>query len=297
MFSELSKLIGKNFAIGYFVPVVVFLSVLLPTIQLLGDFELPYQKVGQDLALLTSLVALAIWLVAIVLVGFNKLIYRALEGYGVLNPLQFFHFIEKTQFGKLKAEFEVLYAKVVNSEGGRNSERDRSRLARLGQRLSQRYPDDERWLLPTSFGNTIRAFEVYPRVMYGIEGIQGWIRLIAVIPKDYAELLENSKAQADFWVNLFFLTFIYIVYSLAAMIWTSNYSFLWGPAIASVISIVFYSLARSCVQEWGELVKAAFDVFLNDLEKKLGFSSKFSLRGKMTKWQEISQGMSYRKPF
>ena len=72
------------------------------------------------------------------------------------------------------------------------------------------FPDEEAWLLPTSFGNTIRAFEVYPRVMYGLDAIPGWLRILAVIPKDYRESVDNAKAQVDFWLNLWFLSILMI---------------------------------------------------------------------------------------
>ena len=67
------------------------------------------------------------------------------------------------------------------------------------------YPDDEFWLLPTSFGNSIRAFEVYSRIMYGIDAIEGWSRLLAVIPTEYLEKINDSKANVAFWVNNLFL--------------------------------------------------------------------------------------------
>jgi hypothetical protein len=56
--------------------------------------------------------------------------------------------------------------------------------------------------LPTRFGNAIRSFEVYSRIIYGLEAIDGWPRLLAVIPADYRQAIDDAKAQVDFWVNI-----------------------------------------------------------------------------------------------
>ena len=64
-------------------------------------------------------------------------------------------------------------------------------------------------LLPTSFGNIIRVIEIYPRVMYGFESIEGWARLLAVIPTDYRNLINAAKSDIDFWINIFFLALFF----------------------------------------------------------------------------------------
>jgi len=63
----------------------------------------------------------------------------------------------------------------------------------------------------TSFGNAVRAFEDYPRVLYGFESINGWSRLNAVIPKSYQDILGNKRAMTDFWVNVWFVSLLTIV--------------------------------------------------------------------------------------
>ena len=44
----------------------------------------------------------------------------------------------------------------------------------------ENFPDDIEWVLPTRLDNLIRAFEVYPRVVYGLDSIPAWPRLQAV---------------------------------------------------------------------------------------------------------------------
>ena len=59
-------------------------------------------------------------------------------------------------------------------------------------------------------GTLSALFEVYPRVMYGLESIEGWDRILAVVPKDYRTLMDSAKAQTDFWINIVFLGNIFI---------------------------------------------------------------------------------------
>lgn len=91
-------------------------------------------------------------------------------------------------------------------EQGREFPDDRlMKRNRLKLEIVESFPDQERWLLPTSFGNTIRAFEVYPRVMYGIDSIIGWNRLLGVIPKEYGDLYNDAKTSGGFLGKCSFL--------------------------------------------------------------------------------------------
>src|SRR4029079_17509458 len=101
-------------------------------------------------------------------------------------------------------------------------------------RMAGDFPDDEASVLPTKFGNTIRAFEVYSRVVYGIESIYGWSRLLGVGPADYPEMMDNEKAQVDFWVNVWFEScLIVLVYGALAAV-HSALPAPWIPLVAAV---------------------------------------------------------------
>jgi len=204
LFSELPKLFDRNFALGYFLPSILY---LLATLYLLDKFNLIPNVINQlqiDLLTGTSVIGLISWLISILLLGANRSIYRLLKGYGKINPLKLFLSIEKWKYERAVRELENLDDKYWDfQEKGKDIPVEiRIRRNRAMQSLAEKFPDGIEWLLPTPFGNIIRAFEVYPRIVYGIEAIQGWNRLLAVIPKDYQDLIDNAKAQVDFWVNL-----------------------------------------------------------------------------------------------
>lgn len=111
MFSKLPDLFNKNFAIGYFLPTIIF---LLATRFLLEQFKLLPQILNAtannptDILIGTTMIGLLSWLISILLMALNRDIVRMLEGYGKLNPLKIFGFIERNRFWKLKKKIDAL---------------------------------------------------------------------------------------------------------------------------------------------------------------------------------------------
>jgi hypothetical protein len=156
------------------------------------------------------------------------------------------------------------------------------------------FPDDETTVLPTKFGNTIRAFEVYSRVIYGIESVYGWSRLLGVVPNEYREMMENEKAQMDFWVNLWFgscmTAIVYVVMAVVRGAWPAP----WIPIAAAAFAFLTAHSARSIAQSWGALVTGAFDLYRPELCRKLGYQLPASIEEERVMWQALSQVWVYR---
>jgi hypothetical protein len=119
-----------------------------------------------DVLIWTSLFGLGSWGGGILLLATNRDLIRLMEGYGRLNPAHVFQGFERRRYRKLKDEILELN-KIKSEQKGFTHELNKKRT-QLMVKLVERFPDEEDWLLPTAFGNTIRAFEVYPRVMYGV---------------------------------------------------------------------------------------------------------------------------------
>lgn len=150
--------------------------------------------------------------------------------------------------------------------------------------------------MPTSFGNIIRAFEVYSRVMYGIDAIPGWPRLISVIPKDYNNIIRDVKSIVDFWVNIWMLTWIIIIEYIALAAYQKVAHIIWFPFIMLAFSFFVFSRAKVAALEWGEMVKASFDVFLPALYEKLGFLFPKNRDEERKLWHDFGQAVIYRTP-
>lgn len=154
------------------------------------------------------------------------------------------------------------------------------RYAAIGRRGSMmdldrrfKYPERRALVLPTRLGNLIRSAERYPSVEYGIEAIVMWPRLTAVIEPDYAASLDRSRTNLMFMLNNSILALALAVI-LAALSLTSPDASLSNAALPALaflgVSVGFYHLALRPAQTWGELIRAAFDLYRRPLLEKLG---------------------------
>jgi len=297
MFGELPKLFDKNFAIGYFLPVVVFYSVGLLIADQYNVLEVS-NFARQDILLGTTIIGLISWLTGILLVVTNRDLYRFLEGYGKYNPLKLLGWMENRRYDAMLNELKAMDAEYLEClESGREfSPENRARRNALLQELSVRFPDDKRWFLPTAFGNTLRSFEVYPRIMYGIEGVDGWSRLVTVIPEKYLALVDDAKSQVDFWVNLGALSMLLLIEYIIFAVWHRTAGGYWLLLlILALIGTAPYRARRVAV-EWGEMIKSAFDVYRFDLLEALHLESPATREKERELWLRYSQSIVYRLP-
>ena len=215
MLGSLPKLFDKNFVIGFYLPAllaVIASAWAFPSLPMFNSVRslLTSEKKLGDLTYL----AVIVWVLAILLMTFNQMQYRLLEGYlppvSWLFPLRWWH---RWRFRRLNCQYEKLVTKwqVAVDKGQDLSEREQDRTTFLSIRRAAHYPTRKSEILPTRFGNTIRSFEVYPRELYCADSVAIWPRLASVIPKDFAGLLDDARAQVNFFVNITNLCFTYRV--------------------------------------------------------------------------------------
>lgn len=296
MFSELSKIFGKDFTIGYMLPAVLFVLACWGALFHF-DLRIPMlEALIKELTTSTIFLVLTSWLLGIVLVALNNSIYKIFEGYGRFNPAQFFSFLERRRYKRLNESI----ASLETEWKCKGNAFPLTKIKEVGELMEERaktFPDDELWLLPTGLGNRIRAFEVYPRVLYGFESITGWPRLLAVVPQEYREAIDSIKAQSDFWLNISFLSVLYFIIHLTITIYFGlNIFYEWLLLAPIGVAIVSYVKAKDRVVEWGEFVKSAFDVFLPALRKKMGFQIPTNIRNEKELWSAYSRAMQFRDP-
>lgn len=297
MLGELPKLFGRDFAIGYVLPVAGFVGSSLGLLALFSLTSTVLAFLQADLLVGASVLGLGSLFLAVFLLGMNRSLLMLFEGYGRFNPLRVLLRVKRRRYAQLRkriAQTDGEYRRLVDQGLAIPPVLDSDRI-RLQQEAGESFPDNEAWLLPTALGNTIRAFETYPRVMYGIDTIGAWNRLLAVLPKDYRELIDAAKAQFDFWFNLYVLSLLFIIEYAAAVVFSGIHA-VWLPILALVAARLAYTQACRAAVEWGDLVKAAFDVFLPDLASKL----KLSIPSKRTEerklWTRFTQAVLYRAP-
>lgn len=298
MFGELPKLFDRNFVIAFFLPVATFLAASIGLAYFYELFPTLLPSLKAEPLIGTTILGLVTWLGGVILLAANRDVYRLFEGYWRFNPFRLFSFVERWRYRKLKRrilELDRAYDSYL-TEQEEPSEEINLRRGRLLRLEAERFPDREEYLLPTAFGNTIRAFEVYSRVMYGLETIQGWSRLISVIPNNHLKLVDDAKAQADFWLNLRALSCLFVIEYAAVSTYAGRWDYIWFPVIAFTLALVAAWRAKSAAVEWGEIVKASFDVYLPSLLTKLQFPYPATKEAEINLWREFSQGIIYRLP-
>ena len=295
MFGELPKLFERNFAMAFFLPFVVFLGMIAEITSRFGQGKSLLAAMQSDLIIGTTLLGVVSWLGGIFLLVSNRGLYRFLEGYGDWNPLKLIGRLQKRKYNKLAEEIEKLDDQFREQKEAFPREQ-RNKRSRLMRELAERFPDREDLLLPTGFGNILRSFETYPRVMYGIESIDGWSRILAVIPKDYRELMDNAKTQVDFWVNVGFLNIVLLLEYIGFAIYTHSMPDWWIAAIILVIALASPHFAEESAIGWGDYIKASFDVFVPKLRESLGFIPPADRDAEERQWTAFSQAIIYRLP-
>jgi hypothetical protein len=301
LFGELPKLFGRDFMIGYLLPAAMFIPAALWVAETfnaepLQGFlrELPKTR-EQPVLLGATLFVFFLWLLGVTLLALNRVIIRAKEGYGSWNPARLLAFIERWRFRRIQNRLNELNEKYItlltfDQELDPVSGRLHTRLSRL---LAERFPARETDLLPTAFGNTIRAFEVYSDEMYGLDSIPAWPRLLMIMPEGSRTLVEAAKAQMDFWINLWLLSFLLVLeYIVLAIVTNERGSFL--ALLSIIIAWVASNRARAAAVSWGNTVKAAFDVYLNTLREKLQLQSGLAPAQDREQWSRLSAAMIYR---
>lgn len=164
MLGQLPNLFDRNFAVGFFLPVVAFIAV---SYGLMNAFDLSlvvplFTATDPTSALAGTAISLIIaWLAAAFLLATNRSIYMLLEGYGKFNPAKLFGWREVQRYQKLTVEKKKLGQAYFRASNDPSKQDEVNwRLGEIDLQLAEQFPDSEQFLLPTRFGNTMRAFEV-----------------------------------------------------------------------------------------------------------------------------------------
>lgn len=238
----------------------------------------------------TGLLVLLTWIFAIFLQSVNREIFRAIEGYWFWGLTSTFNRSQLGRFLKLKRKVDALYDKP-----GDLTDKEQQELNALSFEKAKNYPSKATLILPTSFGNIVRAYEDYPRVVYGFESIGGWNRLQGLMSKDFREILGNDRARVDLWLNLCVVAFL-LMWEVAIVARIKE------PSIIGIVPLLLlfirlaYVRSRSSAQQFGEQIKSAFDIYLPELAGKLGYVLSCDTEKNRSFWQAFGEVMVYHDP-
>ncbi len=320
MLSTIPKLADKAFIIGFLFPVILFLTAFLllfsnvPWVTNILD-----QFMNKDNIEKILYISLIIWGLSIVMMMLNNILYQFVEGYRwPVSKLAKLWSRETGLLDKKEARLEEL-ERQWEVAGDQFPEELQSEHDSLLIERVQQFPSEKRLILPTRFGNAIRAFEDYSRSLYGADSIPLWIHLNTVISKEFQAILEDARAQVNCLLNLFVFSVIIVVLSIARLISSIDFSKIFtehprvphfGEVLASesmsfalfalcaaIFGRLVYEVSIERIYAWGELVKAAFDCYLPDLAKKLGYKLPVTGDDQKRFWIAISSRSIFHRSF
>jgi hypothetical protein len=279
LLGRLPGLFDKRFVVSAFLPAVAFsiASLWLATDLGLVDIGALWAYATTEGEILGGAgILLALWLLALSLLAANNFIIRRLEGYGPWRRLGWMMWWERRKFRRLRDRI------AAAAKGSLEQRRLQSLRATL-------YPPREEELLPRAFGNVVRAFESYAPEVYGFEATRGWTRLLAVLPQDFRQVVDDARSQVDFLAHVWALSWLFLGEYFVLGAWTGKLASVWFP-VGALVSIRLSSWrAWHAAVGWGETIKAGFDVFLPELRRRLGLPRPTTREEEREMWAQFSE--------
>lgn len=311
MLSTLPKLADKSFILGFLLPsILFFVGIYFVLVDVKWVQETAKAAMNKEALETFVWGAVAAWLFAISLSIVNHLLLQILEGYKPpFSVIPLLRARQQCDFDRLLHSISA-HEKAWADEGDKYPEELRASYRRLLIRRATRFPSARTLVLPTTFGNAVRAFEDYSRTIYGADAIPLWSHLSSVINKDFAEELQDARTEVNSLVNIVFLAFIVAVMALSRVVydlpWGTTVSLLWLQGVelyflfltAAAFFVCFgaYLLAIERAVAWGAVVKAAFDCFLPSLATQLGYQLPKTGNARRNFWTEVSRQSIYHDP-
>lgn len=296
MLSTIPKILGRRFIIGFFLPSALFyLYIKLVVKHVCADMFDCDLFITEDFDKIIS-ASITIILISIILLALNRRIIRLLEGYGSFNPLKLLLFIQKRRFRKRGGPIFTEASRLDDER--KASPKAQSKVVSFGKKLanaSAEFPHDEKLILATKFGNTMRAFEAYSFVVYSIDAVAIWPRLFMIIPKNIQNEVNEGMELIDFNANLFVLAILMTGYNIYQAVNSNWPAVNWLSAgIPVVVAVWSWLMLPVSAREWGELVKSVFDLHRSKLAKSLELEMPPTASEEREMWGKVSRMMLYR---
>lgn len=124
----------------------------------------------------------------------------------------------------------------------------------------ERYPESEALMLPTRFGNSLRAAEQKIGARYGLNGVVLWPRLWLVLPDPVKSELAAARSRMALLVRLWWLAVLLLPWAWFA--W-------WLALLALIMATVVYRRLLAAAAIYGDLFVASYEVHRFDLYRAL----------------------------
>lgn len=322
VFTNYLEKLGSNFLVAAMIPslslVVASILVFDPIIHTTKLFEeqsSTYQLVGFGLLLFIFTAIIGFTLTAL-----NTYVLKLFEGYAFFHRIPFMR-TRLLRFHQRKARVLLSRRESLKrqiQEIGRSADKSpttktltrnlRREYYSVASEYDHLYPSNPDEILPTQFGNILKASEQYPGTRYGFDGVEFWPRLIHVIPKEYQQTIDNSRNELSFLVNMSMLSIVFVFLCMVAIFFSLYNSpvevsnselfvaaagislrYIIAAAFAFVGNVFFYKAAIYSVSSFGLMIRSAYDLFRMDLLKKYQLKQPSNSREEFYAWKELNE--------
>jgi hypothetical protein len=150
----------------------------------------------------------------------------------------------------------------------------------------------------TELGNVIESYNQYAAKRYKIEAEIFWPRLRQVIKPEYLTLVYEPRMLLDFSLAMASLAACYALLVLLVGPWLWPSLWVWGAlaGVGLLVSYFFYRVGVLAAYQFGEMVRASFDLFRLDLMAALQRPHPATFRVEQAQWEEFSKLVVYAEP-
>jgi hypothetical protein len=159
----------------------------------------------------------------------------------------------------------------------------------------ENYPENPDNFLPFMLGNVLRAGEVHPRVVYGLDAVGSWERLQPLLPEAMSAIVAGSRSQLMFFVNLFLLSLV----SFAALVWLCLRAGDLETGFVAIALALFglwaiLRLTRLAGRSHMRSVAACYDLYRSKLADQLGLAMPLNASEERQMWIDVTRVFQYR---
>ncbi len=157
-------------------------------------------------------------------------------------------------------------------------------------------PDGD--LLPTQFGNTLRAAESYPGdpERYGVDAVFFWPRLYLILPDTVRTTVGSARADIDRSLLTTTLAALAAASALGFGLYGNVGRETWIPIAvgALIVARLSYGSAQRAAIVFGEILRACFDLYRRPLLTSMGLELPETLEDERRVWTALGQQL-YRR--
>jgi hypothetical protein len=213
-------------------------------------------------------------------------IYRLLEGYSWPNALATRAVRKQRRLHALLREVAELAQGAVGSS--EKEAEDPLWRPELAFEKLKRYPESETDILPTRFGNALKAIERYGHNRYKLDSQTFWSELNACAPDSTRDEVEDARSVVDTFVSFVFVSLLFAFLSLMVAITTLHAPSLIAALVALLLSRWFYNSAVESTSWLARAIQALVNLGRGKLASTYGLKVPFALSEERRMWEALA---------